>query len=866
MPTILIALIIVNLFAPFSVGVNKNGAPTVKKSTAEAAGVDITGKQEPGATNISIPINFTITRKVTTGNHGMVFLITDKAGTKVQNSTFLNTDNEETSAGNLRTRVSTAYHQGTTQKVLFTPATGGKVIADRAIDFADMKELDNSGLALSFTTTITGLTINTPYYLSYAAYGGTQDDAVTPPVVDYIISTTRTAGEVDTAGTLGVKTSGGGTLPACWLGLTEGISMSGCIAQLIYYLLFVPTSYLFALTGVFFDSTFAYSVNDESYRSPFVVEGWGLVRDFVNMFFIFVLLYIAFSTILAVHGFKTKEMIVNVIIIGLLMNFSLFAGQLIIDSSNILARVFYNSDAIKITKGGVGGVANNTPGTDVGPNGELPLSAALVNKVNPQNLIINASNVGTIPDKAGRSSGEIDQTTGISNGTFILILLLAIAVNIVGMIVFLSVGLIFVARVVGLWIYMILAPFAFFSYTVPSMQGFSLVGWKKWWPEVLSLAFVAPIFIFFLYLILKFLETGLSLINAGGKSGLEFLISVIVPFAFIMILLWKAKGIAQKMSGELGQSITGGVAAIGGLALGGAALGTAFLGRKAIGSTMARMSQSDSAKHLGQERVKFRSNLETWKAQKKAGYAVGAKPTWENHLANSPSIMANGKPVRNNLFTRIGSSLNAKQSRIETIDHERHEIDSVKDKRYKGTEWKDLSGTQQTNVRNDYIKENRSKDAKQVEEQYRNQNGIPTGQTLNATQRQAVTDLNTQVTGAKFDHALSEATKSVGGLNRVLAKANTGSYDARNLSQTKTDKREGMLTKMSAGLIAGVAMGVRTGLKTSDINHGSGQNDLLKDIGHTITEAMKSTKIKVKVEESHGKGGDDGHAGGGGHH
>jgi len=54
-----------------------------------------------------------------------------------------------------------------------------------------------------------------------------------------------------------------------------------------------------------------------------------VVRDFVNIFFIFVLLYIAFATILSLHGFKTKEMIINVIIIGLLMNFSLFAGQLI---------------------------------------------------------------------------------------------------------------------------------------------------------------------------------------------------------------------------------------------------------------------------------------------------------------------------------------------------------------------------------------------------------------------------------------------------------------------------------------------------------------------------------------------------------
>ena len=70
------------------------------------------------------------------------------------------------------------------------------------------------------------------------------------------------------------------------------------------------------------------------------------------------MLYIAISTILNLHGFNTKSTIINVIVIGLFINFSLFATQVIIDSSNIMARVFYNSDAIKITEKGIDGATS----------------------------------------------------------------------------------------------------------------------------------------------------------------------------------------------------------------------------------------------------------------------------------------------------------------------------------------------------------------------------------------------------------------------------------------------------------------------------------------------------------------------------
>ncbi len=390
----------------------------------------------------------------------------------------------------------------------------------------------------------------------------------------------------------------------------EGTFM-GCIAQMFYYILFVPTSYVFALAGNIFDWIFAYSVDDDSYRSAFVVQGWGVLRDVCNIFFIFILLYIAFKTILNLKSGKTKELVVNVVIIGLFINFSLFTTRIIIDTSNILARVFYNSNTIQTTEGGANGVtdarADNNTTSSSSDSGVIPLSAGLVNKVNPQNLIINANKaVDHSSNVKSNGASTVDSTEGsearITAGNFIIITILASIVNIVGIIVFISVAIFFVARVVGLWIMMIVSPLAFMSYAIPESQNISQIGWKKWWPETINLAFMAPVFIFFLYIILQFLETGLGVMEAGSgeKTGIAWVVGISVPFIFIMVLLNKAKDIAKKMSGELGQQIAAAaskaVSAVGGVALGAATGGAALAMRGTLGKAAGKLANSESLK------------------------------------------------------------------------------------------------------------------------------------------------------------------------------------------------------------------------------------------------------------------------------
>jgi hypothetical protein len=66
-----------------------------------------------------------------------------------------------------------------------------------------------------------------------------------------------------------------------------------------------------------------------------------VVRDISNVFFILVLLYVAIQTILGLSH-ETKKVVVHVIIMALLINFSMFFTKVVVDSSNMWALVFYN--------------------------------------------------------------------------------------------------------------------------------------------------------------------------------------------------------------------------------------------------------------------------------------------------------------------------------------------------------------------------------------------------------------------------------------------------------------------------------------------------------------------------------------------
>src|SRR3989344_753703 len=73
-----------------------------------------------------------------------------------------------------------------------------------------------------------------------------------------------------------------------------------------------------------------------------VRELWAVARDFTNMLFILFLIFIALAAVLSLKQYDWKKMLVRVIIVAFITNFSFAICQYLIIFSNSLAHVVLN--------------------------------------------------------------------------------------------------------------------------------------------------------------------------------------------------------------------------------------------------------------------------------------------------------------------------------------------------------------------------------------------------------------------------------------------------------------------------------------------------------------------------------------------
>ena len=357
-------------------------------------------------------------------------------------------------------------------------------------------------------------------------------------------------------------------------------NISACGVDLFEFLIFQLSWGLASLTGQFLDFFIEYSISSQTYSqgSDFVHNGWELVRDMANIFFIFVLLYIAIGTILNLDQVNTKKMLVKVIIVALLINFSLFFTKIVVDASNILARSFVGSIHLQDESG------QELDSTD--------LSVALVAKFKPQQLL----------DTSEGSSFYFhsQQSQATAQIMRFITLFVGAAVLLVMSWTFVTVAFLFLARVITLWIAMITAPLAFISMVLPF--NIPKFGHREWVKKLFESAFMAPVFLFFMYLIIMFLN--LNFFDNVGLGGdvtdfVDSLLKIVVPFAIIMALVITAGKLAKSMSGEIGAALSKVGSAVAGLGAAAITGGAAFAGRATLGAAGARLANSQRAGRLG---------------------------------------------------------------------------------------------------------------------------------------------------------------------------------------------------------------------------------------------------------------------------
>lgn len=254
-----------------------------------------------------------------------------------------------------------------------------------------------------------------------------------------------------------------------------------------------------------------------------VATTWKILRDFSNMFFIIMLIYVAFATIFDHGNYTFQKMIVRFVIVAVLINFSLVIGNLVIDACQVLTNIF------------LGSIGN--------------LGDRLGQVLNPSLLLPNASNMKGI-DLAG---------AGLISLVFAIILSLIFLFSLLVAMVFA------IVRVPIIWGLLIISPLAWMSHILPSSEGW----WKKWWSQFFGWNLFLPVYLFFIYLGLLFLSQRDVIMNAviqtstaGGVNpangallaglGDSLSFNVLFFYLFAAFVMWGGTWAATKTTSLMG--------------------------------------------------------------------------------------------------------------------------------------------------------------------------------------------------------------------------------------------------------------------------------------------------------------------------
>ncbi len=210
-------------------------------------------------------------------------------------------------------------------------------------------------------------------------------------------------------------------------------------------------------------------------KSAAVSNGWVIARDVANMFFIVILLVIAFATILQIEQYNYKKWLPKLILMAILINFSKTICGVLIDIAQVVMLTFVNA-FIGITTG------NLT--TMLG--------------------IKDWQSLQTAPNQQAVSGWEA-ASVYILAVIYVIIALIVIAAM-VGMLVM---------RIIMIWVYVVLSPFAYLLAAFPGGQKYA----SQWWGDFTKNLIIGPVLAFFIWLSFASLVDLNSNDNFDGIEG-----------------------------------------------------------------------------------------------------------------------------------------------------------------------------------------------------------------------------------------------------------------------------------------------------------------------------------------------------------
>ncbi len=331
-----------------------------------------------------------------------------------------------------------------------------------------------------------------------------------------------------------------------------------CVAIIAYQFLKLCALFL-GIVGAFFNLTLNFTLNIGNYiprtqpgdlglggPTGAIYLGWSTIRDFINVAFIFVLLFSAISIILQNDKYGLQKTVTKVVIAAMLLNFSLFFTKVVIDLSNILALQFY-ARILDMSK---------QRGADP-TNIDAGLSTGLRKAIGLESLW---SGTGTDTAKSyAATAGEKNDAVGpyqlivisIFGGIFLLVFAFVLFMATIQ----------FLIRTIVLIFLLITSPIGFLGGAIPGLENVS----SDWLKRLKNNAIFAPAYMAIMYIACQMIFSkaegaitggsnlkSLFLLNDKGAAiGMAFWYAIVIGF------LLAAQVGARKFADSFGSSFTG---------------------------------------------------------------------------------------------------------------------------------------------------------------------------------------------------------------------------------------------------------------------------------------------------------------------
>lgn len=338
----------------------------------------------------------------------------------------------------------------------------------------------------------------------------------------------------------------------------------GFVLGTIFYAILTMFALIIGIAGSFLDHIIKFTIidlRDNIASLQGINIAWKVVKDLMNIVFIFLLVYEGIKMIIG-QGSRdnVKKFISMLVLASLLVNFSLFFTRVLVDASNIVTIGLYDT---------------------------------IVDRNAPANLLgytvygISSPYMKALGLSSFYSSNSIDSMRSNAGGdmNLILIPLLGIGLFLVVSFVFVAMALMLLIRFVSIVLLMMLSPIAFMGMALPLVSGYS----KEWWNTLTGQLLYPPIFMLMTWISLTLMTSqgfftggnwGTLVDNPGAPGTMQMILSFAIIIGLAISSITVAKTYSSKGSKILGE-LTNKASGLAGTSVFGV---SAWAGRKTLGA------------------------------------------------------------------------------------------------------------------------------------------------------------------------------------------------------------------------------------------------------------------------------------------